>query len=68
LLTGDESLTAAGTNVALQSHMAVSIRTADAFDTLFGLLLLRKLQAYRRAYNHLHRKPSPRPQRTEYEQ
>jgi len=37
------------------------------FDAVFGLLLLRKLQHYRRAYNQVHGSPAPRPQQTEYE-
>ncbi|SDJ74629.1 hypothetical protein SAMN05216226_108138 [Halovenus aranensis] len=35
LLTLDGSLTATGANLSLQSHMSVSIRTPDAFATVF---------------------------------
>jgi hypothetical protein len=35
LLTEDETLTGAGVNLSLQSHMEISIRPPDAFVTLF---------------------------------
>jgi len=35
LLTYDEGLTSAGANLSMQTHMTVSVRTPDAFASLF---------------------------------
>jgi predicted nucleic acid-binding protein len=52
LLTFDEGLTSAGANLSLQTHVTVSIRTPDAFATLFDAASL---------YESLHEKSYPGP-------
>jgi len=54
LLSFDEGLTSAAANRSLQSHMAVSIRSPDAFARLFDAASL---------YESLHDEPYPGPDR-----